>query len=123
MSACLSYYGDREQSLFTIHLAVVTIEHEGGPELEQEQRAEDPAVGQGAAVVLVNGPTTAEEGDEEDCEAKEDEEERSGEEAIAEKVKVLVVGHPDHHSGDDQDTAGNLSGDQIPLLADHCAVR
>ena len=111
MSAWLRFYGDREQ--FNIHLAMVTIEHEGGPELEQEQRAEDPAVGEGAAVVLVDGPTAAEEGDEEDCEAKEDEEERSGEEAIAEEVKVLGVGHPDHHSGHDQDAAGNLSGGSL----------
>lgn len=72
-----------------------------GPQLDEEDEAEQDGEGHGHAVVLLDGPAAPEEGHEEDDAANDDEEDRRVEEAAAEKVQVLAVDALDHGPGDD----------------------
>ena len=73
------------------------------PDLHHEDDAEEDGEGEGHAVVLLDGTTAPEEGDEEDDASDNDEEDRSGEELVAEEVQVLTVGSLDDTSSHDQE--------------------
>ena len=90
--------------------------HEVGPhaaaDLHEEDDAEQHGKGQGHAVVLLNGAAASEEGHPEDEESDDDQQNRRVEEPRAEKVQILAVDALNDDAGDDQNQAGNLSGDK-----------
>ena len=78
------------------------------PNLHEEDDTEQNGEGEGHAVVLLDGPAAAKEGDEEDDTSHDDEEDWGREELVSKEVKILTVGPLDHTPCHNQEQAREL---------------
>ena len=81
---------------------------DSGAQFDDEDESQQHGEGDGHAVVLLDGPTTPEEGDAEDDASNHHKQHGRVEKLITQKVQVLTVSTLDHTARDDQGQTSDL---------------
>jgi len=89
-----------------VHLVLEPVGCDAGPDLHEEDDAQQHGKGQGHARILLDGSAAPEESDEEDDAADHDEEDGRVEEVVAQEVQVLTVGSLNDSTGYNQHQTG-----------------
>ena len=106
------FWGSNNQSLIysvvpsflIVYLVVKVVDYYSCAQLYQEQCSQDPGVGGGESMMLVDGSAGSTERDESGDETNEDEEDRDRVETVAEEVEIFAVCHLQNYASNDQDT-------------------
>ena len=97
------------------HLGLELVGRDTCSDLHEEDDPQEDGEGEGHAVVLLDGSATSEESHKEDDAADNDEEDRSGEELVAQKVEVLAVGSLDNPASHYEEQPGELKEERLDL--------